>query len=359
MRVLLYDDTLDIYDLGYVVDIEDIEEQKSFQRDKLIVDEYELNVKNTDNFFSIDNTNSAFYGQAWLFSTLRIYDDNNVKIWDGIITDIERNHDDKTAVIRSKTSLAKYQNAIVAYESADWETPAHAFENICIAVGFTDYDTVTLTASKNAFTAANCFIKCDIYEEDGSNFQNILEKLAEYSASDCYMHAGKIYFQHWQEYNNQAFISIPEKNISSLQVSTNSEEIINQCYMGYYDDAGVPFEDGASGLGYKSRLRFGIQQMPELSTSGGEQQMQIKDLTSATYIFNSYVKMTTKNYSGSPRPRTKINMTINADIGEYIDLKSYLKINYSGESWAEKVFEIYEFTINKNENTISLICFEV
>jgi hypothetical protein len=173
------------------------------------------------------------------------------------------------------------------------------------------------------------------------------------------MHAGKIYFQHWQEYAGQAFISIPEKNILSLQVSTNSEEIINQCYMGYYDDDGEPFEDDDDGLGYRSRERFGVQQMPELSTSGGEQQIQIKDLTSATYIFNSYVKMTTKNYSGSPRPRTKIDMTINADVGEYIDLKSYLQINYSGESWQNKVFEIYEFTINKNENSISLVCFEV
>jgi len=357
MKVEILSGLIDLYALGYIINIDDIQEQKTFQRDKLIIDEYELEVFNHDNFFSVDNADSIFYEQAWLFSTLKIYDDNNVKIWDGIITDIERDHNSKTAKIRSKTSLAKYQNAIVAYESADWETPADAFKNICDAIGFTSYDLPTYQASKTAYTAGSCLIKANIFEEDGSNFQNLLEKIAEYSAADCYMHNGKIYFQHWQEYDGQAFISIAEKEIISLTANTNSNELINQCYIGYYTDYDTPFQDDNDGIGYASRQRFGVQQMPELDTNAG--QIQFKDETTAEYIFNTYVKMTTKNYTGNARPRTKISMTIVANIQDYIDLKSYIKINYSGEDWENKVFEIYEFTINKTDNTISLTCYEV
>ena len=78
----------DIYDLGYVTKLANISEQKTFQKDKLINNTYNLSVDNSDDFFSINNTNSIFSDINWLYNSINIINGEGEYIWNGIITNI-------------------------------------------------------------------------------------------------------------------------------------------------------------------------------------------------------------------------------------------------------------------------------
>ena len=62
----------DLVDLGYVIDIPDITERKTFQRDLVFINEFDFEVKNFDNFFSVNNSSSILNGVDWLYSSIQL-----------------------------------------------------------------------------------------------------------------------------------------------------------------------------------------------------------------------------------------------------------------------------------------------
>ena len=86
-QVIFYD--IDIFDR--VISLPNITEQRTFRRDKLITNEYDIVVRNVDNFFTPTNKASLVYGTDWLYQPIKVIGDNDETVWDGIVTKIIRN----------------------------------------------------------------------------------------------------------------------------------------------------------------------------------------------------------------------------------------------------------------------------
>lgn len=349
----------DLYNLGYVDDIINISEQRTFKKDKLFVNEYKLKVKNFDNFFSIDNNVSLFKNNNWLFTPIIIKNESGEIIWDGIVTDIQADHEKKIANVVSKNVLAQYFKYKIEYTSSDWETGAEAFKNICDNIGFTNYNAKSVQDSINLLDYNSCYLKCRFDIEQGITFQQAIEKIAEYSGADCFVNKNDIYFKVWKQYVGGAIGSITENDLISLPKITHlSKEIINQYNIGYDNDGGTPAtDDNSNDIGLISRNNFGTFELPEMN--GTNSQIIFKDKTSATFVGELYIRRTHKNLLTYPMPLREIDFDLKYDFKYYLDINTYIKLPLSDESWNNKVFEITETVIDSNKNKISITALEV
>lgn len=353
----------DIWALGYATSIINVSEQKTFRRDKLISNTYNLVVENYDNFFTVNNPVSIFSGSRWLYEGIQIYNKDEELIWDGIITGIDRNHNTKTAIIKTKNKFFKYRNEKIEYESSDWETPAAAVKNICDAIGFTNYDEASINTSASRYEDAGCYIKCDFNPSDNIDFQTCIEKLADYGNADAYSHLGNLYFVHWVPFTGGVSINLNagqrDKFKSLPQVTEIESDIINDYNIGYYGDDDTSATDSANNnIGEISRSYYGIHSLPETNSSN-EQQIIYKDLTSAVWIGEGYIKRTHKNLNTNPEPLSKIRFNLFADNKEWINLQSYFGLTLSDEDWTNKICEVFEFTIDEDGDNIELVSYEV
>lgn len=353
----------DLYALGYVSQLLNVGEKKTFRRDKLISNSYNFTVENYDNFFTPNNASSMFSGGSWMYSELQVYNRDNELIWDGILTGIDRNHNTKTAILKTKNKLFQYRNAKVSYTSTDWETPADAVKNIMDSLSFTGYNEASINTSSAQYVSAGCYIKCDINYEDDLTLQACIEKLADYGNADAYNHLGNLYFVHWQEFTGGVSVSLDageRDKFKSLPIVTEVEaDIINDYSIGYYGDLGVAAIDSANGdIGSVSRSKYGIHSLLEMSSSN-EAQIVFKDLTSAVYIGEGYIKRTQKNLSTDPEPLSKYKFNLFADNKEWISLQSYFKLTLSDEDWTNKISEVFEFTISEDSDDIAVTAYEV
>ncbi len=354
----------DLYARGQVITYPAINEMKSFKNDKLITNAYDIQVRNEDNFFSLDNPVSPYNGINIYFQPIRVIGTKGEDIWNGIVTTILREHTSKTAIIRSKNSMFKFYERIIVYTSSDWETGADAFKNISDAIGFTDYDTAAVQTSINQLTDANCLLKVDLQQEDGATFQSIIEKLGEYSNADVYSHNNIVFFVHWVRTTaDNSSISITEKDFKAVpSVSEAIEEIVNDYSIGYDADNETPATDSNSNnIGSVSRTKYGTRSLPEMQSSEGTQ-IIFKDKVSAIYIGEGYVRRTQKGIDTAPqnpKPLVRTTFEIFSDFRSFINLQTRYRKTFSDESWTNKLFEIFEFTINEDEDKIAITSFEV
>lgn len=353
---------LDIYDMGYVAQIDNITESKTFQKDKLIQNEYVLNVKNFDNFFSCDNPRSIFYGGQYIYLPLKIYDENGGIIWDGIIEDISRDHTNKTAQIVSRNSLIKYAENKIEYASAGWETPADAIKNILDDYPGLDYDAASLTQSINLLTAAGCTCKVNIDYEDDSQLQVVIEKLAEMGCCDAYSHNNKIYIKHSQTLIGSTSISIGLGDMLTRPKITNlTKDICNEYRMNFYGDSGAPATDAGTGnIGAYSRAKYGTHQLPEMGATDFRSQVCYQNSAAGQYIGEQYIRRGHIDLDNSKcRPKQAIDFSLKYDFQQYIDLQTYFRVTFADEGWTDKLFEVYGFTKSFNERRIDLLAYEV
>ena len=353
----------DIYALGYVSNIAGINEKKTFQKDKLISNTYNLLVENYDNFFSINNSNSLFSGTNWLYEPIQVYNRDEELIWDGVITAIERNHNTKTAIVKSKNLFFKFRNDKVEYTSSDYETPAIAFKNICDTMGFTGYNEASINTSDALYVAAGCYTKLNINLSDNLSFQHCLEKMGEYGNADVYSHKNEIYYVHWVPFTGGVSVTLnanEKDKLKSLPIITEEErDLINQYNIGYEGDGGTAATDtGNNNIGLVSRNKLGVHSLREMRSSD-DTQFMFKDLTSAVYIGEGYIRRSQKNLSTDPAPLTKIKFNIFSDNKEWLDLQSYFRLTLPDESWTDKIFEVFEFNISEDNDDISLLAYEV
>lgn len=349
----------DLWAQGYVEDLPNLTERKTFRRDKLISNEYDLIVDNSNNFFSMDNSKSLLNGEVWLYSPIVITGTSEETIWDGIVTKIIRN-DDK-AIIKSQNSFYKFRNQAIEYESSDWETGAHAFENICNLVGYTNIDSQSLERSKAILANNNCYIKVNINRSDDVEFQYAIEKIGIYSLADVYAHLNNIYFSVWDETDIFSVIELDESDLLTppLNIQEENTEVINDFSLGYDGDLNIPITDSAgNNIGSASRSFYGTQSLNEADTSYGNQ-IRYKRKEAAQFVGEGYIKRTQKKISEVPLPLTRFNTAIPADHREWITLESKFRLTYEPEGWSSKLFEVFEYSINEDINRISLLAYEV
>lgn len=355
---------IDWYARGIVISIPKVTEQRTFQGDKLITNEFDIILDNRDNMFSINNPNSIFYGTSWLYETITIYGSSGELIWGGVIIKIIREHKNGTVTITSKNSLFSYRHEIIEYETTpgNWETIADAFKNICDNAGFTNYDITSVNQSINDLTSASCYVRVNINKSDNMTLQNVIEKLALYANADAYSHLNNIYFIHWKPTTGQGGVSLTIDDIKSLPESVREDEanIINNFSISYFEDQGIPATDADNNnIGSFSRAKYGSHDLPDMQSGEGDNQIIFKDLTSALYIGESYIKKTNKNYdSNLVRPLTQFYFNIFADNKTWLTLQSTFNLTLADEGWDETVFEPFEYTIDEDTDDIRLFVLE-
>jgi len=361
-KVLIFDN-IDLFERGYVKNLFDVNEKKTFKKAKLITNTYNLEVDNVDDFFSANNPASLFSGSDWRYSGILIYNEDDNLIWEGIIVDIIRNHETKKATLVCKNTFFKYRRDLVIYQSSNWETGAAAFKNICDYVGFTKYNIKAYTDSNSKLDAEGCKLKCDFTQKDGVTFLEAIGKLADYNNADLYVHNDELYFVHWQPFVGGIKIHLEGDKKGVLKqapiVSSPENNILNDYSIDYYESGDKPATDSNSDkLGVVSRNRYGIHKLEEMKT-GSSQQIVFMDKASAVYIGNSYMYKTNKNLVTDPEPPQRNEFHLFSDHKDLIDLRTYFQLSFSEEGWDRKKFEVFEFTVNKEEDDIPIISYEV
>jgi hypothetical protein len=359
-RVLIFGQ--DIYALGYVPRIDNILERKTFRKDKLVANTYDLTVDNSDDYFSINNSRSPFNNSNWLWTPIQVYNRDEELVWDGNLWRIDRNHNTKTAVLKSKNAFYEFRKTMIEYESSTWETPATAFKNLCDAYGYTNYNEASVSKSISQYEDAGCYIKCNFNISDNVTFQHAIEKIGEYGNADVYAHLNDTYFVHWVPFTGGVSILLDateRDKLKSLPIVTEDETtLFNDYSIGYDGDGGVAAIDSANGnIGNISRTKWGVHSLPELR-SDIDAQIRYQNLTSAVYIGEGYIRRTHKNLLKQPQPLTAIRFNIFSDNKEWITLQSYFNHTLPDESWTAKTFEVFEFTINEEEDDIEIFAYE-
>jgi hypothetical protein len=351
----------DIYALGYVKNIINIEEYKTFRRDKVISNSYSLTVKNYNDFFSINNPVSIFKNTNWKYSSLRIVDEDSEEIWSGVIERIKRNHENKTAQLITRNSLTKVMNTKIEYASTDWETAAEAAKNILNNYSYADYNNASFNTSISQLDNNSCYIKADFSKDDDITLQQAIEKLAEASCCDCYSHKGDIYFKHWVPFTGGVKVELTESDLLSAPIVDDlGHQMINDYRIGYEGDQETPAEDANLGnIGSVSRSKFDVHSMREFE-GGGNNQIMFQDATSAQYIGEQYIRRSHISLDKAEvRPPDVIEFRISIKHRDWVDLETFFRLTLSDEGWDRQLFEIFRFRRDYDRQEISIIAYEV
>jgi hypothetical protein len=345
--------------------IEKVIEEKTFRKDKLIDNEISVPCKNFDDFFSVDSNKSVLSMVQWWNSPLKIYNSNDDLIWDGLITNISRDHNSKTARVESRSVLWKYMNKNLSYTSSDWETPGDAVKNILVQEGITDYLATELNKSIGYYELNSVSVKCFFYPEDNITVFQALEKLAEIGFADCYSRKGKICFVAWQPFTGYIAKSLTIDDIYSggVQVAFAPKDVINDYSIHYANDGDVAASDAANNnIGAASRSIFGTQSLPAID-GGWESQVVIKDKATAVFIGEQYIKRTQRNINKDgnqvPQPLQEISFTLSFNHRQWISIETYFKMTLASENWTDKKFEVFRVEIDETAKNIRVKAYEV
>ncbi len=357
----------DLYAMGVLNTIPEINETKGFGRGKLSPSDMTLEVKNFDDQFSIDNPASFLYGSNWQFSNVKAWDSDNNLFADCICANITRNHVTKMVSIILKDIIFQNRKTAIAYTSSDWETAATAAYNIMIQEGLTtaDFNNTLIQNSISQLTAAACYVKVNIALQDNVTLLTALEKLGPYGGADVFMYRNKICYQHWQPFTGGTSVSF-NYNVASQRprtapiISTMESSFYNDYNIGYEGDLNVPATDTANGnIGDASRTRFGTQKAPEIRCNSSSVNMiAVKDLTSAKYIGETFIKYGHSSLTPKPKVLQVINFDIDYSYRLNVDLGTYFKMTFSEEGWDNKVFEVAGIKRSLDKQNIAIEAWE-
>ena len=354
---------IDLYALGLISKIPIITETKRFGGNKLFTDEIEIECKNYTNILSVDYFKSIFSGMRWKYGSCKIWDNNNIQRWNGVIRNIKLNHNNKSVKIISANSLSKYFSRNINYESSAWETPAQAFKNICDSVGFTYYDNNALNTSDSVYAENGCYIKCYFNSGDDITLQQAIEKIAEICGADIYGHDDLIYFKVFRIYSGGASYTITTDDMVKVpELDFLEDQLINDYnikYVGCNDTATKDINNGNIGLISRQDNSNGVHDMAEIDGQAGNE-IEIKDLPSAVFIGEQGIRKSHMGLSGIyPSPLKRNNFSVGSKFNKYIDINTYFKMDFIDESWTEKVFDPIEIKINSDAETIDISAVEV
>lgn len=351
---------IDLYARGYISDLGALSESRTFQKDKLIDNDISIEVDNADGYFSANNPRSPYYGQQWRFSPFKIWNSEGILIWDGILWDIIRNCETRKATLVSRSSLSRIKNIKVSYTSSDWETGAAALLNIFETYGITEYDQKSFVDSAEILSNAGAYIKAYINTTDNLSLQGVVEKIAEYCCADVYAHLGIIYFKVWKYNVRPDRINIGEADIlGGPTVQEAMSEIYNDYSIGYDGDGGTPATDSANGnIGELSRARYDTHALPELWTNENNQ-IIFKDLATAVWVGEQYIRRTHRNLMTAPLPLLKSEFMVDGRLQQYIDLETSLALTFRDEAFAGYALEVFGISRNYDRNTIDITAYGI
>lgn len=359
-QVLILNSQIDLYKLGYVdKKLIKIEEKKTFQRDKIILNQIKLRVHNHDNQFNVDNPNSIFNKIQWRYQPFVLKDEDGNIIWDGALDDFLGTESNKFTDILSKNSLLKFLRRRISYTSDDWETPADAFKNIADDIGFEDYDNKHIADSSAVYTLNNCFIMCFFNDDDNITFQQAAEKIAKVGAADCYSAGNLLSYKLWQP-----FVGGVKFNLTDSDLRKNIKDSLLRVYYNdykirYQGDLEIPATDAANNnIGAVSRANNGTQQLPFIN--GAEnQQIVIKDLDSAVFLGETHIKRTHINLSTNPFPVRQILFGLDYNHKDFINLQTWFRLSAENKGWTNKLFEVYINSRDMNKRELNITAYEV
>lgn len=332
-------DGIDLWQREYVSTFPVLEYFRSFDQDRLFLNNLSITAFNIDNLYSVDNVKSLYKNINLRGKAVKIYDMDGYLVWDGRVYNYERNHNSGNITIQSLHRLYANRYDKIAYASADWETGADAVKNILDAEGITDYDLPSIYMSKGYLTENSCLLKVTITKDDNINLISALEQIAKYSNADCYDFRGKIHFRVWRPQSKfLPVISVDDDDILEAPTIKNYDKILRNDYsIAYYNDGDVPATDADNGnIGALSRTRNGTYSI-DLT---GDDKVLFKDLTSAVFFGEQSIRRTHRDLEGNPRPLQGMKISVTMDAGVWLDLQSVVKITFARESWVEKLFEI-------------------
>lgn len=346
----------DLYDLGYISGFPTIEESSGWLgRGNLAASDFTFSCRNTDSQFSIGSNKSFLNGVSWQYKPIVVYDDEDNLIFDGIVQNISRNHQNQTATIICKDNIVKNRKTAITYTSSSWETAADAVKNICDNENIS-YDSQSITTSSIALDNASCYVKVNINKEDNISALNAINSLAPYGAADVFMKKNKLHYRHWQEQTVGSSISlsydIPLLTPRTLPVVDIIEQgFFNDYSISYLEDGDDPETDSGqtNSIGTASRNRFGTQSFDQLSNNSIDGQVVLKDAVSAKYIGDTIIKRGHFVLSPVPSVLQKISFDLPYKFKSNIELGTVFKYTFSEEGWNEKLFEV--ITIQKNLDT--------
>lgn len=362
-KVFFLDNFTDLNKLGYISDLEDVEENKDFQKTRMIINETVQVVNNRDNTFSPGNPKSILSGIAWEYKPFRRIDKNGVLIWDGVILDIERDNDSVEASIKSVDVLSKFQEEKVEYESTVWETPSQAALNILRALNYPEanLNLASFNTSTNIYNNNNVFIKVNFNKSDNVGLQSAFNKFKIFGCANIYMEKNQINFAAWTPFTGGIKAELNEKDfISSPEVTAPNNNLRNGYVVNYTGDGGVAAADqDNNNIGRLSRLpkRNGVREIVINGATG--EQITIKDLASAVYIGECHIRRTHSNLSTAPKPLLVSTHSISINNATWLDLNTFNAMSFKREGWENKVFEISKINKNNAGKVINLTELEI
>lgn len=362
-RVFILDEFQDIYKLGHIENLQSIEENKTFQRDKLVINEIEQTVNNQSNFYSVANPLSIFSGVAWKFKPFKRFDKNGELVWNGALLDIVRDHNSKTANIISVDILSQFQEEKIEYESEDWEPPSQAAFNILSALNYPldNINKDSFDTSTNVYDNNNALIKINFNKSDNINLQSALEDIGTAGCADVYMEKNRINFVVWQPFSGGVKVDLTKKDfIDSPVADSPNENLITEYIINYAGDNEIPAKDSTNNnIGRLSRQanRNGVREF--VFNGAPDQQIIIKDLASAVFFGECYIRRTHKNLLTNPEPLTRSEHSISINNENWLDLNTSNTISFGRENWQQKTFNVFSINKDSTNKIINLIEFEI
>lgn len=354
----------DLFALGLIEKLPSAKEKKTFQRKSVIANDWSFNCRNIDNFFSTGNSVSPFNNNDWMYSPIEYKDEDGTTRWKGVLVDVVTDQHRKTAALVCKDALFHFREKLVTYTSSDWETGAEAALNIMDSCGFTDYSISSLNTSKERLEDVNAELKCNFLTEDGITMFKAIQMLGLYSAADVYTHHNDVYFDVWQPIGTRGTsvnINIDKKTrpLAAPKVQYIERIFINDYQIDYDGSGDVPLTDASAGnIGEISRIRYGTKSLQAFDT-GTEKQVVFRNTTTAQAIGEKYIRRSNANLSTVPRTIMKIAFELDYSFKYVIELGLRFSFTLSDENWDRKLFEVFEYDMNRDTQRIKVVGYEL
>jgi len=231
VKVLILDEEIDLYEKGLVEDIGESIITKTFEG--VLTD-----ITKTISFIDMDRVVSPyapqgyFYAIDWYGQPIKIIDDDNITIWDGIIQDITVNEDTRKTVILSKSVLSTFKKKNIAYKSSGYENPIVILKSILDKYDF-PYDSKTLQESET-YVEGNLEVSVSYTLEEQKSIFDIINSIAFITSAYAYIFQNTLYFEVWEDKSGIEPVRIEEEELISLpQIKTLTSKVVNAFNIEY------------------------------------------------------------------------------------------------------------------------------
>lgn len=335
-----------------------IVEKRSIGADLVFPSDCKLVVEDFDGSFSLENPRSIFAGTNWQNQQVEIWDREDIKVWDGVLSEPQVDHDKKRTTIVSRSNLYEWRNHPVAYAPAPAATPAEHLLAIAQQIGFPHLDMAFLQRSIDQQTAAGLSIAVALIDNDNATFGQVLNKLADYGAADCYEHLGKLRYVYYDATVPRPSVTLTERDYMSVPKPKRYTKGLINDYAIWDLTAGAATTDSMNGnIGAASRFQLG-QFMDKRIPGNIDPKYSIASTVCAVALGEAYIRRTHVDLATRPRPRIEVKFDLEVHHRVWVDLASDFAMDFEREAWDGKIFRVVSFTRDDERRKISLVALE-